>query len=200
MRKFIKIFLATLCLSVICPVIAEAQFGKTVHNSGRGCSNGFGRSYGRQNDNAYIRNGIKFGIDIDNGYCLDEGYELSALAKTGYQLNSYFYCGLSIGGGVGLSPYVTYDGMGHEEKRRNESFEKFIVAADFCSYLTKTRVAPMLSFNIGYMLYDGESQLFVSGGVGARFGITPKTGVSVQFITQKVDDCPVLGARIGFDF
>ena len=111
-------------------------------------------------------------------------------ANNGYQFNPQLYCGLSIGGGSTL----------------DKDDPRFIAAVALRSYFTKGKIAPMTSLNVGYMYYDYESTVYASPGVGVRFGLGERSGISVQFVAVmdmlywKADGGLGFGLRLGYDF
>ena len=65
----------------------------------------------------------------------------------------------------------------------------------------------MVSLNVGYMNYFGDdSTVYASPGVGVRFGLGERSGISVQFVAvmdmlyYKDDGGLGFGLRLGYDF
>lgn len=75
-----------------------------------------------------------------------------------------------------------------------------MVAADVRVYLTRKRIAPMLSLNLGYVSADGDDWLYPSIGGGVRFGISSKLGISLQLVASGHYDSSLVGIRMGIDF
>ena len=192
MKRFLRLFVAAVCVSILFPLAAEAQFGHTAN---------VGRTFGGANvGTTNLGSGLKFGVDVDNlimrdvysiderEYC-DNYYAWEVLANVGYQFNPHLYCGLSIGGGSTL----------------DMDDPRFIAAVALRSYFTKGKIAPMASLNVGYMYYD-ESTVYASPGVGVRFGLGERSGISVQFVAVMDmlylnDDGGLgFGLRLGYDF
>lgn len=190
MKRFLRLFVAAVCVSILFPLAAEAQFGHTAN---------VGRTFGGANvGTTNPGSGLKFGVDVDNlimrevyyegsqEYC-DYYYGWDVLANVGYQFNPHLYCGLSIGGGSGMGE------------------PGYIAALAFRSYFTKGKIAPMASLNVGYMYYD-ESTVYASPGVGVRFGLGERSGISVQFVAVmnmlylNDDEGRSFGLRLGYDF
>lgn len=192
MKRFLRLFVAAVCVSILFPLAAEAQFGHTAN---------VGRTFGGANvGTTNLGSGLKFGVDVDNLIMREVYYEGSqeyydnyyaweVLANVGYQFNPHLYCGLSIGGGSTL----------------DMDEPKYIAALAFRSYFTKGKIAPMASLNVGYMYYD-ESTVYASPGVGVRFGLGERSGISVQFVAVMDmlylnDDGGLgFGLRLGYDF
>ncbi len=194
MKRFLRLFVAAVCVSILFPLAAEAQFGHTAN---------VGRTFGGANvGTTNLGSGLKFGVDVDNlimreVYTLDGSsqeyydnyYAWEVLANVGYQFNPHLYCGLSIGGGNTL----------------DMDEPKYIAALAFRSYFTKGKIAPMASLNVGYMYYDGAT-VYASPGVGVRFGLGERSGISVQFVAVmdvlylKDDNGLGFGLRLGYDF
>ena len=198
MKRFFRLFVAAVCVSILFPLAAEAQFGHTTN---------VGRTFGGANvGTTNLDSGLKFGVDVDNlamrgyydadGYSGDESteyyYAWEVLANVGYQFNPHLYCGLSIGGGS--TPSDMDD-------------PRFIAAVALRSYLSQGKTAPMVSLNVGYMNYFGDdSTVYASPGVGVRFGLGERSGISVQFVAvmdmlyYKDDGGLGFGLRLGYDF
>lgn len=192
MKRFLRLFVAAVCVSILFPLAAEAQFGHTAN---------VGRTFGGANvGTTNLGSGLKFGVDVDNLIMREVEYSGSqkyygdyyaweVLANVGYQFNPHLYCGLSIGGGSTL----------------DMDDPRFIAALAFRSYFTKGKIAPMASLNVGYMYYD-ESTVYASPGVGVRFGLGERSGISVQFVSVMdmlylEDDGGLgFGLRLGYDF
>lgn len=192
MKRFLRLFVAAVCVSILFPLAAEAQFGHTAN---------VGRTFGGANvGTTNLGSGLKFGVDVDNLIMREVEYNGSqeyygsyyaweVLANVGYQFNPHLYCGLSIGGGSTL----------------DMDEPKYIAALAFRSYFTKGKIAPMASLNVGYMYYD-ESTVYASPGVGVRFGLGERSGISVQFVAVmdmlywKDDGGLGFGLRLGYDF
>ena len=192
MKRFLRLFVAAVCVSILFPLAAEAQFGHTAN---------VGRTFGGANvGTTNLGSGLKFGVDVDNLIMREVEYNGSqeyygsyyaweVLANVGYQFNPHLYCGLSIGGGSTL----------------DMDEPKYIAALAFRSYFTKGKIAPMASLNVGYMYYD-ESTVYASPGVGVRFGLGERSGISVQFVSVMdmlylEDDGGLgFGLRLGYDF
>lgn len=192
MKRFLRLFVAAVCVSILFPLAAEAQFGHTAN---------VGRTFGGANvGTTNLGSGLKFGVDVDNLIMREVEYNGSqeyygsyyaweVLANVGYQFNPHLYCGLSIGGGSTL----------------DMDDPRFIAALAFRSYFTKGKIAPMASLNVGYMYYD-ESTVYASPGVGVRFGLGERSGISVQFVSVMdmlylEDDGGLgFGLRLGYDF
>ena len=192
MKRFLRLFVAAVCVSILFPLAAEAQFGHTAN---------VGRTFGGANvGTTNPGSGLKFGVDVDNLIMREVEYNGSqeyygsyyaweVLANVGYQFNPHLYCGLSIGGGSTL----------------DMDEPKYIAALAFRSYFTKGKIAPMASLNVGYMYYD-ESTVYASPGVGVRFGFGERSGISVQLVAVMDmlylnDDGGLgFGLRLGYDF
>lgn len=190
MKRFLRLFVAAVCVSILFPLAAEAQFGHTAN---------VGRTFGGANvGTTNLGSGLKFGVDVDNLIMREEHYNGSqeyydnyyaweVLANVGYQFNPHLYCGLSIGGGSTL----------------DMDEPKYIAALAFRSYFTKGKIAPMASLNVGYMYYD-ESTVYASPGVGVRFGLGERSGISVQFVAVMdmlyLKEDSGFGLRLGYDF
>lgn len=192
MKRFLRLFVAAVCVSILFPLAAEAQFGHTAN---------VGRTFGGANvGTTNLGSGLKFGVDVDNLIMREVEYNGSqeyygsyyaweVLANVGYQFNPHLYCGLSIGGGSTL----------------DMDEPKYIAALAFRSYFTKGKIAPMASLNVGYMYYD-ESTVYASPGVGVRFGLGERSGISVQLVAVMDmlylnDDGGLgFGLRLGYDF
>ena len=197
MKRFLRLFVAAVCVSILFPLAAEAQFGHTAN---------VGRTFGGANvGTTNLGSGLKFGVDVDNlamrgyydadGYSGEESvkyyYAWEVLANVGYQFNPHLYCGLSIG----AAPDTTEDDT------------RFIAAVALRSYLSQGKIAPMASLNVGYMNYFGDdSTVYASPGVGVRFGLGERSGISVQFVAvidmlyYKDDGGLGFGLRLGYDF
>ena len=196
MKRFLRLFIATVCVSILFPLAAEAQFGHTAN---------VGRTFGGANvGTTNLGSGLKFGVDVDNLIMMEEYwkdgssqeyydnyYAWEVLANVGYQFNPHLYCGLSIGGGSTL----------------DMDEPKYIAALAFRSYFTKGKIAPMASLNVGYMKYFGDdSSVYASPGVGVRFGLGERSGISVQFVAVmdmlylRDDGGLGFGLRLGYDF
>lgn len=192
MKRFLRLFVAAVCVSILFPLAAEAQFGHTAN---------VGRTFGGANvGTTNLGSGLKFGVDVYNLIMreveyngsqeyYDSYYAWEVLANVGYQFNPHLYCGLSIGGGSTL----------------DMDEPKYIAALAFRSYFTKGKIAPMASLNVGYMYYD-ESTVYASPGVGVRFGLGERSGISVQLVAVMDmlylnDDGGLgFGLRLGYDF
>ena len=192
MKRFLRLFVAAVCVSILFPLAAEAQFGHTAN---------VGRTFGGANvGTTNLGSGLKFGVDVDNLIMMEEYwkdgssqeyydhyYAWEVLANVGYQFNPHLYCGLSIGGGSTL----------------DMDEPKYIAALAFRSYFTKGKIAPMASLNVGYMYYD-ESTVYASPGVGVRFGLGERSGISVQFVAVMdmlyLKEDSGFGLRLGYDF
>lgn len=195
MKRFLRLFVAAVCVSILFPLAAEAQFGHTAN---------MGRTFGGANvGTTNLGSGLKFGADVNNLIMrevhahdgssqeyYDNYYAWEVLANVGYQFNPHLYCGLSIGGGSTL----------------DMDEPKYIAALAFRSYFTKGKIAPMASLNVGYMYYYDESTVYASPGVGVRFGLGKRSGISVQFVAVmdvlylNDDNGLSFGLRMGYDF
>lgn len=170
---------------------AKAQFGKTAYGNSMN-----GRGYAGKSGSACLQRGFKWGVDIDNGASLDGEYIVLGHFSAGYQFNPYFYLGASVAPGYEVENCFVLTG-----------------AAEAKGYFSLWRFTPMASLKLGYLYvkdyyYDYKDDCFspaksvyVSGGIGTRFAINTKLGLSIQFIVSNSPDwMPAFSIRTGIDF
>lgn len=198
MKTFIKIVLLSFLFFISFSGQSQAQSGKGAY--GNTISR---RQFGSKTSD-YMTRGLRFNADVCAGSNLDTG-DVNVTAGAGYQFSPYVYLGGVIGSGY------TDDGP------------KVIVAADGRVYFTKKRVTPMLSAQLGYMLYAdhvyvmsgyniykgetweyrrvNEHLVYASGGIGARIYLTKKLGFTARFmVSTTCGYLPFLGLCVGIEF
>lgn len=193
--------------------VSYAQYGKGVGATRARIS----RTKNLADRPSFAKTGFRFTIDIDNGlafpnhgYQPDLGdnphkpfYELTGTIGCGYQLNPFFYLGIVGGSGfatVETSQAIYIDNWTYEYIFDKKRVMKYLVALDMKAYFMPTRITPMVSAQLGY-IHVGDSSLYASGGIGARFAFrNKKGGFNLQFITSmSYDSTAMYGLRIGFD-
>lgn len=194
--------------------VSYAQFGKGV---GATKARRISRTSRLANRPSYAQSGFRFTIDIDNGFALPDYknqsnsednplkpfYELTGTIGCGYQINPFFYLGIVGGSGfatVETAQKIYIDNWNYDYIFDKKMCMKYLVALDMKAYFMPTRITPMVSAQLGY-IYVGDSSVYASGGIGARFAFpNKKGGFNLQFITSMSYDWTAMyGLRIGFD-